>query len=265
MSCLGALISFFIYIGFLKQNLLSLWSNIPNANEMLDLWMTAGIVTIAGITTSFQTLGQQVEDYENRIIDDFRLTDTSVAKQNFADILFASIVSLVMQVFTFLITILYFKLVDQITIPNNIYLKSLLFMFLGALGATMSNQLIIMFIHSSTTFSRLSAVIRTVAGFAVATYLPYGSLSIHAQTLVKWVPSSYEAVSLRSLLLNQISKGKLNGEERQHLIEYLGIHFKINGYQLNQLDNIYMLLGMIVILIVAIIIISTLIDRKRIR
>lgn len=37
ISCLGALISFFIYIGFLKENLLSAWQHVANATEILDL------------------------------------------------------------------------------------------------------------------------------------------------------------------------------------------------------------------------------------
>lgn len=77
MSCLGALISFFIFIGFLQKNLESSWNHVANATEMLDLWMIAGIVSIAGITTSFQTLGQLVKDRETRTVDDIRLTDIS--------------------------------------------------------------------------------------------------------------------------------------------------------------------------------------------
>lgn len=265
MSCLGALISFFIYTGFLQQNLLNSWKHVSDASEMLDLWMIAGIVAIAGITTSFQALGQLVKDRESRTSDDIRLTDVRLAKQNFAYILSSSIVSLVMQIVTFFVMVIYFKVVDKISIPNNIYFQVFIFMLLGAIGATMVNEIIVSFIHSSTTFSRLSAVIGAAAGFAVATYMPYGTLSVHAQNLVKCIPSSYEAASLRSLLLNQVSKNKLDSNLRQKLIDYLGIHFKINGYQLSRLDNVYIILGMVFVLSLVIIFISAVIDRKRSR
>lgn len=265
MSCLGALISFCIYIGFLQQNLLSSLKSISDAGEMLDLWMIAGIVAIAGITTSFQALGQLVKDRESRTSDDIRLTDINLANQNFAYILSSSLVSFVMQIITFIVMVVYFKIVDKINVPDNIYLEVLAFMLLGAISATMVNEIIVSFIHSSTTFSRLSAVIGAAAGFAVATYVPYGTLSTHAQNLVKCIPSSYEAASLRSLLLNQISKTKLDSNLRQKSIDYLGIHFKINGYQLSRLDNVYVMLGMIVALAVIVIIISAVIDRKRSR
>ena len=66
MSCFGALISFVIYIGFLQQNLVSSWQNVHHAKQLLDLWMLGGIVSIAGITTSFQALGQMVSDKEGQ-------------------------------------------------------------------------------------------------------------------------------------------------------------------------------------------------------
>lgn len=263
MSCLGALISFFIYIGFLQQNLLSYWKFAPNIKEILDLWIIAGIIAIAGITTSFQALGQVVKDRESRTSDDMGLTDVSLANQKFAYILSSSIVSLGMQIITFLVMVIYFKIVDKINIPNNVYLEIFAFMLLGAVGATMLNAIIVSFIYSSTTFSRLSSVIGAAAGFAVATYMPYGTLSVHVQNLIKCIPSSYEAASLRNLLLSQISKEKLNSSLRQKLIDYLGIHFKINNYQLSRLDNAYIILGMIAVFALIIMIISALSERKR--
>lgn len=37
MSCLGALILFFIYIGFLQKNLQDSWPQIPHVTKVLDL------------------------------------------------------------------------------------------------------------------------------------------------------------------------------------------------------------------------------------
>ena len=262
MSCLGAVISFFIYIGFLQKNLESSWSNVPKASEMLDLWMIAGIIAIAGITTSFQALGQLVKDRETRTSDDMKLTEISSAGQNLAYVLSSSFVSFVMQIVTFIVMGVYFTVVDKITIPSSAYFPALGYMLLGAIGATLLNEIIVYFIHSSTTFSRLSAIIGAAAGFAVATYMPYGTLSHTAQTLVKLIPSSYEASAMRSLLLNHISKSQLSPSMRTELINYLGIHFKINGYRLTTLDNAYVMLGMIALLIGVIVIMSFQADRK---
>lgn len=108
MSLLGALISFFIYIGFLQQNLEDSWHYLPDIAKLLDLWMIAGIVSVAGITTSFQTLGQMVKDKESRKADDLRLTELSQFKINLTYVLSAALISFLMQIITLIVMVTYY-------------------------------------------------------------------------------------------------------------------------------------------------------------
>ena len=258
MSCLGALISFFIYIGFLQNNLKSNWQQLPHVTKMLDLWMIAGIVAVSGITTAFQALGQQVSDRETRAEADFELTGIPRFAENFAYILSGIVVSFFMQIITFVVMAMYFSLVDHITIPQSAYLPGLLYILVGAIAATLLDEIIVLFMHSSTTFSRLSAVLGAAAGFAVATYLPYGILVSQAQSLVKLVPSSYEAAALRGFLLKQ-TLATFPANVKRHLTNYLGIQFKMNNWRLN---NMLVLLLMIAILILVIGLLSFITDRR---
>ena len=203
-----------------------------------------------------------VKDKESRAIDDMKLTALTPISENMAYVVSAALVSFLMQIITFAVMTIYFSLIDQANVVSSAYLPCLGFMALGAVGAALLNLIIVMFINSSTTFSRLSAVIGAAAGFMVATYMPYGTLSHTAQTLVKLIPSSYEASAMRSLLLNHISKSQLSPSMRTELINYLGIHFKINGYRLTTLDNAYVMLGLIALLIGVIVIMSFQADRK---
>ena len=259
MSCLGALISFFIYIGFLQNNLKSNWQQLPHVSKILDLWMIAGIVAVSGITTAFQALGQQVSDRETRAEADFELTGISRFAENFAYILSGIVVSFFMQIITFVVMAMYFSLVDHITIPQSAYLPGLLYILVGAIAATLLDEIIVLFMHSSTTFSRFSAVLGAAAGFAVATYLPYGILVSQAQSLVKLIPSSYEAAALRDFILKQ-TLADLPNRVKSHLVYYLGIQFKMNSYRLN---NMLVLLLMIAILILVIGLLSFITDRRR--
>ena len=258
MSCLGALISFFIYIGFLQNNLRSNWQQLPHVTKMLDLWMIAGIVAVSGITTAFQALGQQVSDRETRADADFELTGISRFAENFAYILSGTTVSFFMQIITFIVMAIYFSLVDHISIPQSALLPGLLYILVGAIAATLLDEVIVLFMHSSTTFSRLSAVLGAAAGFAVATYLPYGILVSGAQSLVKLVPSSYEAAALRYFLLKQ-TLATFPANVKRHLTNYLGIQFKMNNWRL---DNMLVLLLMIAILILVIGLLSFITDRR---
>ena len=259
MSCLGALISFFIYIGFLQNNLEKSWQNLPHVTKILDLWMIAGIVAVSGITTAFQALGQQVTDQETHAVADFQLTGLSQFKQNLAYVLTGIVVSFLMQIITFIVMAAYFALVDKVKIPQEVYLPGLVFIFVGAFAATLLDEIIVLFMHSSTTFSRFSAVLGAAAGFAVATYLPYGILVSGAQNLVKLVPSSYEAAALRGFLLKQ-TLATFPTNVKRHLINYLGIQYKMNN---NRLNNMFVLLLMIAILILVIILLSFTTDRRR--
>lgn len=249
MSCLGALISFFIYIGFLQRNLASSYQSLPNAKEMLDLWMVSGIVAIAGITTSFQALGQLVKGRESQTWDDLSLTDLTPFKINLSYLVSSIFISTLMQIITFCIMAIYFILVDNITIQITALLPGLIFIVLGSIGASATNLIIVDLIHSFTTFSRLSAIIGAASGFMIATYMPYGTLSKSAQFIVKLFPSSYEAASLRSLLLKKLSKRNLPAVSRQQIVDYLGIHFKIHGHQLSNYNNALMILGMSLVLL----------------
>lgn len=263
MSCFGALISFVIYIGFLQQNLVDSWQNVSHAKQLLDLWMLGGIVSIAGITTSFQALGQMVKDRESRAIDDMKLTNLTPISESMAYVASALIISFLMQVITFLVMAIYFSVVDKVNIQSTVYWPALGFMLLGAFGATLLNLVIVLFINSSTTFSRLSAVIGAAAGFMVATYMPYGTLSKTAQNIVKLFPSSYEAASFRSLLLNKLSQEDVPDEMRQKLIEYLGIHFKFGSHQLTNGDNASVIIAMSLLLTVIVICLAVMLDRRK--
>ncbi len=263
MSCFGALISFVIYIGFLQQNLVDSWQNVSHAKQLLDLWMLGGIVSIAGITTSFQALGQMVKDRESRAIDDMKLTNLTPISESMAYVGSALIISFLMQVITFLVMEIYFSVVDKVNIQSTVYWSALGFMLLGAIGATLLNLVIVLFINSSTTFSRLSAVIGAAAGFMVATYMPYGTLSKTAQNIVKLFPSSYEAASFRSLLLNKLSQEDVPDEMRQKLIEYLGIHFKFGSHQLTNGDNVLVIIAMSLLLTVIVICLAVMLDRRK--
>jgi len=47
-SLLGALISFILYLVFLKQNMLTSWQRVPHAKLLLDTWLIGGTLAITG-------------------------------------------------------------------------------------------------------------------------------------------------------------------------------------------------------------------------
>ena len=74
-SLLGALISFILYLVFLKDNIESSWSQIDNTNQLLDTWLIGGTLAITGITTTLSNLSQWTKDKESHVRQDLLITD----------------------------------------------------------------------------------------------------------------------------------------------------------------------------------------------
>lgn len=263
MSCLGALIGFFIYVCFLQKYLLSSLPIISNKKQLLDLWMLAGLITIAGITTSFHALSQFVIDQETHTAADFQLTNVSPVKRNFSYIVAATLISFFMQFLVLVLAGSYFKLVDKADLPVNFYLPAVGVMFLGGLAATLANQLLALFINSSTTYSHWSSIMSAASGFIVATYMPYGMLTKSMQILVKLIPSSYEAASLRSLLLNDLRGRDLSAPLRIKMLQDLAIHFEIKGQLLTSVMNTYVELVIIAVLLILVAGLSVMMNQRK--
>lgn len=49
------------------------------------------------------------------------------------------------------------------------------------------------------------------------------------------------------------------------MVNYLGVHFKINGYQLTRLDTAYVMVGMILLLSIVIVISSVEVGKRKVQ
>lgn len=143
MSLIGALISFFIYICFLQKNLSSSWNNVKNITPMLDAWMVGGILAITGITTAFAVMGQLVSDRSNNVTWDFRMTAMSPLRISLSYFLSTALVSFIMQVVVFAITVMYFNLQDKLIVTANMLLSLLVVTIVNTAFATMFSLVIV--------------------------------------------------------------------------------------------------------------------------
>lgn len=234
MSLFGALIAFFIYIGFLKENLVQQWDGISHAKRILDAWMMGGILTITQVTTAFGALGQLVNDRESNRYRDFKITSVSQSKLGLSYFISTFLISFIMQIVALIVMAVYFQVTDGLTISFRQGIWLLLIAVLGTLVATIFCQIIVEFIPSHIVFNRMSAIIGTGIGFAIATYMPLGTLPKFGRHLVKVFPSSYIASSMRNVLIdNQIPQNI-----RSMLNEYLGVKIVISQHSLSLLQNL---------------------------
>ncbi|MBS9335560.1 ABC transporter permease [Fructobacillus sp. M1-13] len=200
-SLFGAMISFVLYLVFLKQSIKSGWAGLPDASQLLDNWLIAGTLTITGITTSLTALSQMVKDEEQKIDLDLRLTDIGPVAVRSSYLIAAATIAFLMQVIVYLVMATYFGFTDSLAFSWTILPELLLIMVLSALLATAVNAIIVGMIHSVDSLSKLASLIGTASGFLVGTYVPLGTLPDMAQFVMKLTPGTYLAALYRQTLM----------------------------------------------------------------
>ncbi len=253
-SLLAALISFILFVAFLKDNIAGSWGAVPNHQRFLDLWLISGTLAITGITTTLSALSQKVEDQEKKTTDDLKLTGISHFALDFAYILSATVIGFVMQVAVFIVIYLYFHLVDDLNIKAELFLPLLLVMFIGALLGAVVNAIVMMFVKNRNTLSAVASVVGTVSGFLVGAYIPVGILPDFAQWLVKLTPGAYVGSLFRQLLLNDdLKKFFPAGTIRDKFSEQLGVQLKwgeLLDLQQTLMIALFIFVALLVILLV---------------
>jgi multidrug/hemolysin transport system permease protein len=255
-ALLGALIAFIIYVSFLQNQLQQAWASAPNVNQLLDLWVMGGILSITTVTTTFSTLARYVDDVENNVQADWKLTKISPFHQTLAYFGSTVLISLLLQIAMFLIMIIYFKWQDQLVIDWSNWLMFLGITLFNTFSATLMGQIIARFIHTHDTFSRWSAMIGTLSGFLIATYMPLGALPDFAQRLVKLTPSAYAAASYRDLLMQDLMDNENNRPFISHMKSYLGLKMTVQHHSLNNQDIFLLLIGVSVAALVILVLID---------
>ncbi|MEY8441422.1 ABC transporter permease [Lactobacillaceae bacterium 24-114] len=243
MSLLGALISFFIYVCFLQNNLVSSWEHVSNIKSLLDGWMIGGILAITGLTTAFAVMGQLVNDRTEDVYWDFEMTALTPLKISLSYFGSTAFVSFIMQLIVFGIMVGYFSWQDNFMIDGNELLLLLLVTIINTIFSTIFSLLIVEFINTHTIYSRVAAIIGTLVGFMVATYMPMGVLSVNAQRFIKLFPGAYIAASYREILTKHYIINDFPQNMRPEFTKFLGIKLSITRHLLTNSENLLLVLG----------------------
>lgn len=215
-SLLGALISFILYIVFLKHNIQTAWSKLPDTNQLLDAWLIGGTLTITGLTTTFSSLSRIVSDREAKVTQDLYVTDLGYWALQFSYMISSIVIGFFMQIIMFLIMLCYFIFDDQFTFDWNLVPQLLVLTLLTAILSTIINAIVVNYFKSIDSLGKLATVIGAASGFLVGTYIPIGALPIFAQNIVKAFPFSYTASLFRQVLMKEKVNDAFKGNATMH-------------------------------------------------
>lgn len=205
-SFLGMFISLIIYILFLRNNILNSFNHVHNMGKFLDIWMVAGLISIVAITSSLGAFSQKLEDKKNDLLFDFIVN----GHMKFNDLnkmytITAIIEGIVATSIFSLICFIYLLIRYDYNVLNKTFILVLLFNFLLVIFSSILFSLITDFLKTSTSFSSLSAIVGTLAGFFSGTYIIYGDLPAFLKKILNYWPGYQIAAISRYECLNSIS------------------------------------------------------------
>lgn len=252
-SLLAAMISFVLYIIFLKNSMITSWQEVPNSHQLLDLWLIGGTLSVTAITTTFTSLGQLVEDKEREVIKDFYLTDLSHFEIKISYMLSASLIGFLMQLMMLFLMMGYFSITDSLTIPWASMPAVICVALFSSLLAVVINMLFIQLINRFDSLGALESIVGTASGFLVGTYIPFGILPNFAQFLIKLTPGAYVAAIYRQIFMSDKLRRTFHGQQN-HFEKMMGIklewHHLLTGMQTAVFLIVIFLLGIVALLTV---------------
>lgn len=261
-SLLGALISFLLYLVFLKKGISSNWVGISHKNQLLDTWLISGTLAITGITTTLTALSQMVKDKEQHVLEDLSLTDAGPMSIRFGYLLSATLIGIIMQLIMLVLMGLYFNVTDKISFQMSQVVPTLGIMVLSAILATLVNAILVNRLKSVDSFGRLTTIIGTASGFLVGTYIPIGSLPTFAQTIMKVTPGSYIASLYRQVLMNDTIKDTFQQESAvRYFNRLMGVQIKWSS--LLSLAGTYSLVVALIVITFIIVLVPSFIAQKQ--
>ncbi|MHC9531857.1 ABC transporter permease [Dellaglioa sp. BT-FLS60] len=235
-SLLGALISFVLYLIFLKQNMIASWSSVPDAKLLMDPWLISGTLVVTAIAATSHGLGQMIKDRENGALSDLFLTDISYVGIQISYFVSAILIGIIMQIVMLLGMGIYFNVTDGLSFQLNTIVPILGTIILSSLVWTTFNLLLFSFVKKVDSLGKINTIIGTASGFFAGVYMPVGLVPHTAQLIMKLTPAPYNAAIFRQILVtHQLNVSFKNASVGTvlHFKKLMGI-----GINLNQLTSI---------------------------
>ncbi|KRM69734.1 hypothetical protein FD06_GL000907 [Apilactobacillus ozensis DSM 23829 = JCM 17196] len=201
-SLLASLISFGLFILFIKNNLQAQWHATSIYKGLLDNWIIGETLNTTAISASLTALTRYVYDKSNNVIADISLTDLYFKHLQASYLLSAMIISTIMQLFTFLFMSTYFSLADKINFQWNLIPTILPTMLFVSLVWTSFGFIIASLINNQDALSGCYSIINTLAGFFALVYFPLMTLPKFGQLIIKLTPTPYVSAIYRNILMH---------------------------------------------------------------
>lgn len=254
-SLLGSMIFFFIYILFLRKNILSSLHQIVAAGKVLDMWMLGALLTITAMTTALNVMGQLVTDKNNNKFLDFKISVASPLKLLLGYFGAAMLVSVGMQFLVFGIVWGYFLTYESLRLTTAMIVHLIVIGIESSFCATGIACLVCAFIKNETALRAVNTIFGSGFGFLIGGYFPIGEMSTTAQHVIKAFPLTYSVAQNRQILMSHLLNATIE-PVRVPMKKFFGLNLTIKGSQVSSEMITLILIGTGIVLILLIALIS---------
>ena len=201
-SLLASLIIIGLYALFLGNNMASYMNEFPDARQLVDRWLVAGLVSITSITAAMGAFGVMVDDKAKHIIQDFYTSPIRRWKLIGGYVAGAFIIGLILSVITLFVAQIYIVAQGGSLMTLAEYAESVVLIALGTFCNTAMVFFFAYFFTTESAFGTASTLLGTLIGFVTGIYIPIGILPNSVQWVIKLFPTSHIVVLLRQVMTN---------------------------------------------------------------
>lgn len=168
-----------------------------------DSWLMAGVLAVAGLTTSMAALSPIVEDKAAKITKGFYASPIKRSHITASYILSAFLVGVLMTILTAIGFAIFFAVqeVEIFTVANAFKLLGLI--FLACLNSTALGCFIVSLLKTTNANNTIQTIISTLSGFLMGIYMPIGNFSGILAYLMMAFPPSQSAMLFRQVLMEK--------------------------------------------------------------
>lgn len=251
-----------IYIDGINQNVAAISES--GAGFVVYLQMMAGVLVLNSMSLSLGMFTGMAKDFESQKLNSFLTTPVKKHELIISYFLGGVIVSFVLNLLTWLITVLLIGLITGYWVLAATFFLAVVVLIISSLISSSIMLLLTVIAKSSTALGVINGVAGTFLGFVCGIYMPYSNLGKGIEAVGSFLPFTHLTIWFKNIVLNDaFSQIGISGEVKDIL---MNDWFTANGVGFCGLDApLWLMLLFSGIIAVACLCGSGLLIKKRIK
>lgn len=245
LSFLAEFIILGLYLLFLRDNLISGFAHVKNAELLLDVWMIAGVLGVTSVTTTMGAYGVMVDDRIKKISRDFDAAPIRPFSLLGGYMASAVTIGLLLSFLVLVLSEVYVFYRYGVKLGQGSMLTVYGILLLSTVSNSSMVLLLVSFLKTNNALAACCTILGALIGFLTGIYLPMGSLPEGVRGLITCFPVSHGVVLLRQTLLEPLLVQSFDGLDTVPALQfsdYMGVSFSWQEKTLPAESSIFILL-----------------------